>query len=535
MCSRVPAGENGRDPAPPERRTGETVETSGRVVPRSEFPPRAGDGAQIPRRGARALPGITTSSTSSRIAFQGKDTELMFNRREGDRPQNLVRLPDTDSANTSPCNQNKNRRQEIVFVWPAIEEGSKPLKYRANKGNGAKPPMESKNWGMKTRSEHERAHSALNPAEFEHERGAVDECRTKKKVAGQSRRGPNDTSKEMTEEKAEKVSQDTRKRNAASKSGEPNSSLTVSRRTKEATQVSNPKNLPGQGWMRTGARVCNAMLVGWIFWEIAKRLTLPGKGMILLGPKKASAGEDGIANYKGRGRTLHSKEQMPTYLRSHSPIFFQPLPPLAGWISPPMYGEDPASPTHELVCHRMESHPAPTTTLAPDLVPKPTASPDADPCDRRLPAPTAVPRSSTQTGELYRFATYPPGTAPSTNDDSVLDPGLIDVDTGHEVRALPTRAHPDLPAAPRPGTPGPDRRLYEARPLRLAPDPRRVNSDVSMEDTPPRKTRRFKEKEIKQQGLTGRPRRASMQVCAGQPEKPLESRPPRPAAACRAY
>ncbi|KAJ6454284.1 hypothetical protein C8R47DRAFT_1083132 [Mycena vitilis] len=455
MRSRVPAGENGRDPAPPERRTGETVETSGRVVPRPEFPPRAGDGAQIPRRGARALPGITTSSTSSRIALQGKDTGLMLNRREGDPPQNLVRLPDSDSANTSPCNQNQNRGHGIAFVWSATEEGNKPLKYRANKGNGAKPPMESKNWGTNTGSELQRVRSALNPAELEREKGALDERRPKKKVAGQSRWGPNVTSKEMTEEKAEKAKP---LRKAASRilAYPP---LDAREKWKKLDNLGN-----------------------------SKAAYLARKRHDTLGTEKGK---------RRRGRTLHSKERMPTYLRSHSPIFFQQLPPLAGWISPPMYGEDSTSPTHESVCSRMDFPHAPSTTPAPDLVSQPTTPPNADPCDRRLPAPAAAPRSSIRSGELYRFATYSPGTAPPLNDDSILDPGLIDVDTGHEVRALPTRAHPDLPAAPRPGTPGPDRRLYEARPPRLAPNPKRVNSDVSMEDTPPRKTRRFKDKETK--------------------------------------
>ncbi|KAJ6481338.1 hypothetical protein C8R47DRAFT_1074062 [Mycena vitilis] len=53
---------------------------------------------------------------------------------------------------------------------------------------------------------------------------------------------------------------------------------------------------------------------------------------------------------------------------------------------------------------------------------------------------------------------------PRLGDLHGQDTGLVDAETGHEVVALPTRAHPTLPAVPRPGTPGPQYRLFEQQP-----------------------------------------------------------------------
>ncbi|KAJ6490383.1 hypothetical protein C8R47DRAFT_1215243 [Mycena vitilis] len=114
----------------------------------------------------------------------------------------------------------------------------------------------------------------------------------------------------------------------------------------------------------------------------------------------------------------------------------------------------------------------------------------------RAPVHHPVPRRPAPAkAESYRFLTYPPGTAPAPGTSQLLDTGLIDEDTGHEVLALPTGSSSTRLASPRPGTPAPPRRMYESRPVRVAPNPKRVNSDVSMEEAPPRKTRRYLDEE----------------------------------------
>ncbi|KAJ6466746.1 hypothetical protein C8R47DRAFT_1223938 [Mycena vitilis] len=114
---------------------------------------------------------------------------------------------------------------------------------------------------------------------------------------------------------------------------------------------------------------------------------------------------------------------------------------------------------------------------------------------KRFPVHQPTPRRpSTAKTESYRFLTYPPGMAPKPVNSPLIDPGLIDGDTGHEVLLLPASSNPTHLAASRPGTPGLPRRMFETRPERLAPNPKRVNSDVSMEDAPPRKTRRCLDK-----------------------------------------
>ncbi|KAJ6489692.1 hypothetical protein C8R47DRAFT_1071530, partial [Mycena vitilis] len=96
----------------------------------------------------------------------------------------------------------------------------------------------------------------------------------------------------------------------------------------------------------------------------------------------------------------------------------------------------------------------------------------------RVPVHHPVPRrpAPTKAGS-YRFLTYPPGTAPAPGTSQLLDTGLIDEETGHEVLALPTGSGSARPASPRPGTPAPPRRMYETRPVRVAPKPKRVSSD----------------------------------------------------------
>ncbi|KAJ7605628.1 hypothetical protein DFH06DRAFT_1348604 [Mycena polygramma] len=147
---------------------------------------------------------------------------------------------------------------------------------------------------------------------------------------------------------------------------------------------------------------------------------------------------------------------MPIYLCSHSPTTFYQLSLPSGWISLPTYSS-----------YYLPPQPS------PDDTPPPTSA-DYFAADRlpamRIPAPSTTNRSATQNGEPYRFAMYSPGVAPEHDSHLVLDPSLIDANTGHEVQALPTHVHPDLPAAPRPGTPGPDRQLLEAHLPRLAPN-----------------------------------------------------------------
>ncbi|KAJ7658762.1 hypothetical protein DFH06DRAFT_1297493 [Mycena polygramma] len=301
---------------------------------------------------------------------------------------------------------------------------------------------------------------------------------------------------------------------ASSKSREPSLNLTPPRRVAEPGQTPSSTILQRRVWTKKWALLGQILMTSWVLWEIAKRLILHSEGAVVWSPKRGSAGENGATRYKGSsGHDTYPFQascripeainvftptcqigRMPTYLRSHSPTTFFQLPLESGWISPPAYSnyyqhsQFPLD--HELTSDDIVSSPL---SAAPILATTTTPSLPA----MRIPAPSVTRRSATQTGEPYRFATYPPGMAPKQDSQFILDPGLVDADTGHEVRMLPTRAHPDLPAAPRPGTPGPSRRLFEEQPARLAPNPRRVNSDVDMDDEPPKKVRRFGDKETR--------------------------------------
>ncbi|KAJ6452563.1 hypothetical protein C8R47DRAFT_1229380 [Mycena vitilis] len=121
--------------------------------------------------------------------------------------------------------------------------------------------------------------------------------------------------------------------------------------------------------------------------------------------------------------------------------------------------------TYGPTVHReVERVASPTLTVdaSPDLAPVPQLpiSFPSPPYSRTCPRPRPPPRTP----------------SPRTNKGGVLlDTGLIDEETGHEVLALPTGSGSARPASPRPGTPAPPRRI----------------SDVSMEEAPPRKTRRY--------------------------------------------
>ncbi|KAJ6517370.1 hypothetical protein C8R47DRAFT_1063059 [Mycena vitilis] len=109
---------------------------------------------------------------------------------------------------------------------------------------------------------------------------------------------------------------------------------------------------------------------------------------------------------------------------------------------------------------------------------------------RPIPVYTPARRPPVKKEEPFRYFTYPKGDPPRLRARNAQETGLVDADTGMEVLALPTRAHPTLPADPRPDTPRPPRRLYEQRPRlaikRVASDP---DLDEQMEDVQPKKAR----------------------------------------------
>ncbi|KAJ6514374.1 hypothetical protein C8R47DRAFT_1206737 [Mycena vitilis] len=140
--------------------------------------------------------------------------------------------------------------------------------------------------------------------------------------------------------------------------------------------------------------------------------------------------------------------------------------------------------------------PAPSAPRPASSVPRPappvkkTTGHPISGIPRPIPVYTPARRPPVKKEEPFRYFTYPKGDPPRLRARNAQETGLVDADTGMEVLALPTRAHPTLPADPRPDTPRPPRRLYEQRPRlaikRAASDP---DLDEQMEDVQPKKAR----------------------------------------------
>ncbi|KAJ6450732.1 hypothetical protein C8R47DRAFT_1230121 [Mycena vitilis] len=118
----------------------------------------------------------------------------------------------------------------------------------------------------------------------------------------------------------------------------------------------------------------------------------------------------------------------------------------------------------------------------------PTSIPEAPPSRTVLTAaiaPRLAPIPEIRTNRFLRDPIPARAPPPRLGELQGQNTGLVDADTGHEVVALPTRAHPTLPAAPRPGTPGPQYRLLEQPPRLRAKRP----SSTDGENVQPKKAR----------------------------------------------
>ncbi|KAJ7640744.1 hypothetical protein DFH06DRAFT_1429618 [Mycena polygramma] len=122
--------------------------------------------------------------------------------------------------------------------------------------------------------------------------------------------------------------------------------------------------------------------------------------------------------------------------------------------------------------------------MPPTPYPRPKSTKSTSALVKYAPKPLPIRRSQIQEPEEpFRFFTFPPDASPRVQFQNAVPTGLIESSTGNEVVALPTRAHPTLPAEPRPDTPGFPRRLHEKRPDGLV---RKPSSGVfEMEDILP--------------------------------------------------
>ncbi|KAJ6450141.1 hypothetical protein C8R47DRAFT_1230379 [Mycena vitilis] len=107
------------------------------------------------------------------------------------------------------------------------------------------------------------------------------------------------------------------------------------------------------------------------------------------------------------------------------------------------------------------------------------------------PIPVYAPgrRSQDSKEEPFRYLTYPGNTPPRIRARNAQQTGLVDASTGLNVLAIPTRAHPSLPADPRPDTPRPPRRLFDKRAQLAVKRAASEEDGDEMDDVQPKKAR----------------------------------------------